>query len=818
MKAQIAKIYVDKTAFYVDEAFSYIIPPAFEGKIFRGIRVLVPFGKANKKVQGIVAEVCDVPQNCGQLKPVFAVLDSEPMLDEEMLGIADYLVKNTFCTYYDAVKTMLPLGVNVEIVKTYSLKKQLTDEELNSLSEKEKKLAEFLKKAKTERELNDFLDCKSNPDKVSAVKGLIEKGIIEKNDKFSPRVSKKMIKMVKLADNVDLSGFTLTKKQQSIVNMLKETKVAMLKEAAYLCGVTEAVVKNLEKKGILEFFERESSPVYKKASLEEMRLDDIVLSKEQQEVFEGVSKLIDEDMPNGALLHGVTGSGKTQVYIKLIEKVLQEGKNALLLVPEIALTPQMLQKFNSLFGGIIGVIHSSLTVAERMKEYDRIKNGEVRIVIGTRSAVFAPLPKIGLIIMDEEGEGSYKSDSSPRYHARDIAMLRLKKHNATLLLGSATPSIDSYYNAKKGRYSLFELKERFSKSGLPNVYIIDMTEEQRNKNFSPISNLLGEQLKLNLDRGEQSILLINRRGYNTVASCMECGETIKCPNCDVPMTYHKINGQMMCHYCGHTEDFSSVCPSCKGKYIKLQGVGTQKIEDELACLFPTARILRMDTDSTFSRDSYENNFEAFKNGEYDILLGTQMIAKGLDFPNVTLVGVLNADSGLNSPDFKASERIFSLITQVVGRSGRSEKSGRAYIQTRNPNDSVINYSANQDYAAFYEDEIFTRKAMNYPPFCDICLLGFNGPDREATKRAAYRAAEILKESSSETKNVAFRVLGVSEASIFKVSNKYRYRIIIKCRFNGGMKEIIKTTIKLCGRDPLFRGINIYADINGDING
>lgn len=815
----IAEIYADKTVYHIDKAFDYLVPPHLIETIQRGCRVIIPFGTANKKVQGLVASVrAESGGETPRLKPIVAQLDETPMVTEEMFSIIEFLVRNTFCTYYDAVKAILPTGISVDIIQSYELVKGIADFDASLFSKEEQNLITFLKTAKTEKEMASFLECKGNPNKKTVVKSLLDKGIIQKTDILKTKVPQKKIRMVKIADGFEPENTKLSPKQKEVISLLTEVRTAMLKELCYLCGVTEAVVRNLAKKHIVEFFNHTEEKQYLPIALEKVTLDDIQLSSQQQQAYEGILSLIHEDKPNAVLLYGITGSGKTQVYIKLIEQVLNEGKTAVMLVPEISLTPQMVQKFKSLFGNIVAVIHSNLSLAERLDEFRRIQSKQAHIVIGTRSAVFAPLENIGVIILDEEGEGSYKSEASPRYHAREVAKFRCVNHKATLVLGSATPSIESYYYAEIGRYHRFILDTRYQNATLPQVYLVDMLQEQREGNFSPISDILGEQLSLNLQQGEQSILLINRRGYHSFATCMECGEVITCPSCDVAMTYHKINGCLMCHYCGHTQRFVSTCPSCKGAYIKLTGSGTQRLEDELQLLLPKARILRMDTDTTYSRDSYEKNFAAFGRGEYDIMVGTQMIAKGLDFPNVTLVGVFNADSGLFSADFKSSERIFSLITQVIGRSGRSQKSGRAYIQTMNVENSVINLAAEQNYNDFYAEEIQMRKEHMSPPFCDICMIGFSGTNEQGVLMAARRAMEILYEQSKQEEDIAIKVLGVSPANIYKISNKYRYRILIKCKCNQRFKSFLSRVLKLCPKDKLFRGITIYADINGDISG
>lgn len=815
MATLIAKVYVDKTVYHIDKAFDYLVPPRLADTLSKGCRVIVPFGSSNKKQQGLVAELTTVDEANSKLKPIWEQLDTVSIMTDEMLSMANFLVRNTFCTYYEAVRTVLPIGTNVAVLQSYSLTKQLDEIELECYSEKERQLLQFLQTKRSKKELVAFLECKGNPAKLPLISVLIKQGVILETDSIKQNVTKKTIRMVRLAEGVIPSELKLSPKQKEVATKLFELQTAVVKQLCYFCGITEAVIKNLVAKRLIEYFDKEVEVQYEPATDATPELSRIELSASQAVAFSGILELINDIEPHVALLFGITGSGKTQVYIKLIEQVLQAKKTAIMLVPEIALTPQMVGKFKSLFGSAVAVIHSALSAGERLYEFNRIKNNVVSIVIGTRSAVFSPLQNIGIIIMDEEGESSYKSDKSPRYHAREVAKQRCVTHNCVLLLGSATPSVDSFYRAEIGIYKLFSIEDRFQNATLPNVYIVDMQEELARRNFSPLSEVLQQQIKMNIQQNEQSILLINRRGYNTYATCMQCGEVIMCKSCDIAMTYHKANGYLMCHYCGHTEKWTSICPICKGEFIKLTGMGTQKLEDELTTLFPEARILRMDTDTTYSRHSYEKNFEDFRIGKYDIMLGTQMIAKGLDFPNVTLVGVMNADSGLYSTDFRSSERVFSLITQVVGRSGRSEKSGRAYIQTQNVQNDVINFAASQDYKAFYHDEIKTRRLLTYPPFCDICVLGLNGADEQKTAAAANQAMSILKELSCV--EITLKVLGVTPAVVPKVNNKYRYRIIMKCKFNNKFKQFLSDVLKKCAKDKLFVNISIFADINGDIN-
>lgn len=820
-RSLLAKVYVDKATFQFDKAFDYLVSEQFASTLKRGCRVLVPFGNGNRKRQGMVVSIEEAESVGRKLKPIAAQIDLEPIFEEEMFVIADFMVKNTFCTFYDAVKTILPNAFGMQIGAHYQLSKKMTEEELAAFSYEERNLIQFLQTAKTQKELDDYLHYTIGSAKEGAVKHLLEEKIVVQVDEISQKVSDKTVKVAKLADDFEIrqEGYKLTPKQSEVIDFLSAVGTADKKEIMYFCAVGEGVIKTLEKRGILTFFERKVYRIPEKSKGNTHSVEELVLSKEQQEVYEGILSLTKEEKAQVALLYGVTGSGKTSVFLKLIAQTVRSGKQAMMLVPEISLTPQMVEQFKSLFGDQVAVMHSSLSLGERMDEYLRVQQGKANIVVGTRSAVFAPFHQLGLIIMDEEGEASYKSDATPRYHAREIAKLRCLQHHAVLLLASATPSIESYYRAKQGIYQLFTLHKRYADAVLPEVYLVDMKEEEKKGNFSQISTMLRQEVEKNLERGEQTILFLNRRGYQTVACCLECGEVIKCPRCDVPLTYHKDNGYLMCHYCGFAKKFLQECDHCHSHHVKLSGMGTQKAEDELANLFPNARILRMDTDTTYSRYAYSEKFDAFRRKEYDILIGTQMIAKGLDFPEVTLVGVLNADAGLYSSDYRGVERVFSLITQVVGRSGRAKKMGRAYIQTMQPENAVISFAAEQNYEGFFEDEIMTRKVLLYPPFCDICLVGFSGIQEKAVETAAGIFLQILEQKARELNGkVPLKVLGPIKPPLYRVNGKYRQKILIKCKGNAPFKRYLKGCLEEIHQKKGFSHITVTVDMNGDLNG
>jgi len=802
MSGLVAGVCVESAVYAIDKPYSYLVPEGMEAK--RGCRVLVPFGASDRRVQGLIVEVREEEAPLPGMKAVAVLLDREPVLSEEQFSLVEFLRTRTFCTCYEAVRTVLPLGMNVSAWAVYRFTGG--EEQLAGLSSEERRIAEYLTAGRTEKELAAFLGEKRLPGKNRQVKSLLEAGLLERTERLRPRVSEKTLRLVRLRPG-ELPS--LTPKQRAAAEFLRSRGSAQIKEVCYFCGVAEGVVRALVRKGAAELFD---CPLEDAAEAPDRAVPEaLTLSPEQEAVCGGLWEMAKKGEAAAALLYGVTGSGKTQIYLKLIQRVVESGRTALMLVPEISLTPQLLEKFQRFFGGAAAVIHSGLTPAERLSSYRRIREGRVKIVIGTRSAVFSPLQNIGVIILDEEGEGSYKSDSAPRYHARDVAKFRCAGHRCLLLLGSATPSVDSYYQAQRGRYRLFTLERRFAQASLPHVYLVDMREEWRRDPSAAVSGLLGEQLVLNWKAGEQSILLLNRRGYHTTATCMQCGQELQCPNCDVAMTYHRDNGRLMCHTCGHTEVFTPRCPGCGSPYIKLTGAGTQKLEEELSVLLPQARILRMDTDTTYSRYSYERSFEAFRKGSYQVLLGTQMIAKGLDFPNVTLVGVVGADGGLYSGDYRASERIFSLITQVVGRSGRSEKAGRAYIQTFNPDNPVLNFAARQDYPAFYADEIVSRRALLYPPFCGMVTVGLMSAREASVVGAAERALALLREEAAASEGVAIKVLGAAPAPVYRAGGKYRYRIVMKCRMNGRLREMLARFLRRCGGDKAFSGVTVYAD-------
>ena len=626
------------------------------------------------------------------------------------------------------------------------------------------------------------------------------------------KLKAKSERMARLTAQYDAVTVKLTPKQQSVIDLLLDVGAAGANEICEYCSVGMTVLKNLEKYGVLEFYRKEVYRTPYQPDDAEGIKEPIALSNQQQRAYETLATKMAEG--GNALLYGVTGSGKTQVYLKLIDKALDDGKDVIVMVPEIALTPQALSIFHRRYGNRIAVLHSGLSLGERNDEYKRADRGEVKIVIGTRSAVFAPLHNLGLIIMDEEQEHTYKSERTPRYHAGDVAKFRAKYHHALFLMTSATPSLTSYSNALKGSYTLCELDERYGDAVLPEVVVVDMKAELKQGNRSPVSAKLKQLLTECLDNGKQAILLINRRGYNTFIACNECGHIVTCPNCSISLTYHSYQNRLVCHYCGYSKQLDNLCPDCGSHSVRYSGYGTQRIEDELSRLFPSARVLRMDADTTTAKFAHQRLLDAFAAGDYDILVGTQMVAKGLDFENVTLVGVVNADNSLYDESYLASEKSFDLITQVIGRAGRRGERGIAVVQTINPYNDIIEYAAEQDYKAFYHNEIAMRKMMIYPPYCDIFSVSFTSDNENSAALCAKAFFEkMVALNSAEYQDIRLFALGPTPAKIAKLNNRYRYRLALKIKNNRRSRQMMTELLKYIYSLKDYKDVSVSVDIN-----
>lgn len=813
----LAHIAVSGVPYIADRLYTYLIPAGLCGAVRAGVRVTVPFGRGNRKTEGIVLETL-----CGAVEPAFkpiaAVLDEQPLLNAISLRLIKWMKARYFCTCYDALKAILPAGVWFR----YRRKIRLSpgqDAALCAASYPEDSMeAAVLRAVSSRGSVNEDSLKKLGEDSGRAVRALAAAGIVEIESMPVQSVRDKSVRMVRLAVRAEDALASVEKRRKAapvrfaVVELLCAEGELNSADLCYYTGATRATLRGLEKDGLIAFSQSEVLRVRTYASKEEAV--PIVLNEEQQSAFAGLDALAAEGKAAAALLHGVTASGKTQVYIRLIQQALARGKTALVLVPEIALTPQMMAKFTACFGESVAMLHSGLRLTERYDQWKRIRRGEARVVLGTRSAVFAPLDHLGLIIMDEEQEGTYQSENPPRYHTRDIAQFLCAQHDALLVLGSATPTVETSYYARSGRYHMFRLRKRYNDQSLPKVLIADLREDLRAGNDSLIGAALHRELAENIARGEQSILFLNRRGNARMVLCGACGAVPECPRCSAPLTYHSANERLMCHYCGYSEPMRERCPECGG-LMKHIGAGTQKVEDELHALFPGTEVLRMDTDTVGATHSHEQLLDRFSRENVPILLGTQMVAKGLDFENVTLVGVLTADLSLYVDHYRAAERTFSLLSQVVGRAGRGSKQGRAVIQTYTPENDVIRAAAAQDYEAFYESELRLRRLRRYPPFADLFTLTVSGIDEGQVQRAcaALHAGLCAAVQREELRGLEIEVLGPAGAPVVKVNNRFRYRVFLVGKNCPALRHLVSEFLFAFHRHRENRGLDIFADCN-----
>ncbi len=813
MEQFLAMVAVENVAYHFDIFYSYTFSETLKAQILPGMRVLVPFGRGKSaKRQGVVFSVLPCEDVSGY-KEIISALDEKPVITAEMLEIASFLKERTFCTCFEGVKAQLPSGLTYKTAVNYFAVKS---EKLSSLTKNEKDLYELMLTFDgfcDKKVLYDSLGFDSSCD---AMEKLVNKKLVIKDYDALTRMGNATHKKVILLMNEEeiKENFPkLTPKQKSVIKVLSDIGKAELNEICYFTGVTASVISNLCKKGIAEIIEEEYYRMPQTFDISNQNNAKICLTDKQHKAF---TNLVEKYRNGGgvSLLYGITGSGKTSVFLKLIDEVIADEKQVIVMVPEIALTPQMMSIFKGRYGNNVAIFHSGLSAGERRDEYKRVCDKAAQIVVGTRSAVFAPFDNVGLIVMDEEQEHTYKSESTPRYHARDVAKFRVSRSNGLLVLASATPSLSSFSNAKAGRYSLEILDERYGDAVLPDVTVVDMKQERKNGNKYNISSALLEMLEKNLIEKKQSILLINRRGFNTFAACDDCGGVINCPSCSISLTYHSANNRLMCHYCGYSTPFTKTCPDCGKDSVRYAGYGTQRIEKELEELLPDARVIRLDTDSTSTKHSFEKALSAFGNGEYDIMLGTQMVAKGLNFENVTLVGVINADQQLNNDDFRSGERTFDLLTQVVGRSGRGKFKGNAVIQTLAPENNVIRLSERQDFDGFYNLEIIIRRAMIYPPFCDICAVSFISENEAKALNISKSFLSKIKYLTAEKyTNEKLIVLGPMPPRISKINNKYRYRLIIKCKNTKSFRNMISEMLIDFGKDKKYNDVTVSVDIN-----
>ena len=770
-----------------DKLYDYIIPDKFSEHIHIGMRVLVPFGRKDSLRTGYVLNIHSEGNSSAKYKEIYDVVDKEPLLTAEMVKLAIWMRTRYFCTYGDAIRVMVPAGINLKSQKIISLNKKSNKQSLwdylekNNIiitTEQEKVLNRIIKKP--EGIVTEKLDC--DEDCISLIRELIDNNLLEETEHFGQRINEKTVKAVKpIISKEEFDCIVSEGKLRSIypiriMDVLYDEGYSTLQDLLLIQGVTHATVRNLAKKGWIEYFELE---------VERDPFEDIVtektephiLTQEQQDIVDHVVPMLQEKKLNEVLIHGITGSGKTEVYLELIEAAIKLNRPSIILVPEISLTPQMISRFIGRFGNRIAVQHSRLSQGERYDQWRKIRAGEVDVVIGARSAVFAPFTNIGFIVIDEEHESSYKSESTPKYDARQIARARCNINGAVLVLGSATPSIESYYRAVNGKIKLFNLKSRPNELPLPKVEIIDLREELKAGNHSVLSRKLEDELVKNKNNGEQSIIFLNRRGYASFLLCRDCGFVIKCPNCSISLTVHTHDRQIICHYCGYSNPIPYECPSCSSLNIKPFGTGTQKVEKELESHTEGFKTIRMDLDTTSGKKGHQKILDAFRNKEADILIGTQMVAKGHDFPDVTLVGILAADSYLFNSDYRAGERTFQLVTQASGRAGRGEIPGRVILQAYNIDDYAIQAGVKQDYEEFYNKEIVMRHKLISPPFCHIGLIVVSGENPNDAKESIDRVREnILAHYNRES---GFQCSDTMPSPVFLIRNRYRWRIIIK---------------------------------------
>ncbi|YCI78540.1 primosomal protein N' [Bacillus sp. R1-10] len=799
----IASVIVDVPAKQTDREFDYRIPEKWNQVIKPGMRVIVPFGP--RMVQGFVTGL-KAKSDFAKLRFIKEPMDLEPILNDELLQLGDWLTKEAMCFKISALQAMLPAAMKAKyekVIKVVEDKKDQLPPSIQNLFGK-----------------NDSLSWKDviEGEDASLVQKEMQSGNLELEYNVKNRLNKKTVRVIKsLLSPMELKEMASAisshaKKQQELLQYFIEHQEPIpLKELLELMNTSSGTVKSLVSKGALAEMDQEiyrdpyENRVFEKSI-------PFTLTAEQTAALKPIQEKIHHDEHDVFLLYGVTGSGKTEVYLQAIASVIEKGKEAIMLVPEISLTPQTVKRFKERFGEQVAVMHSGLSVGEKYDEWRKIHRKEVKVVVGARSAVFAPFENLGLVIIDEEHESSYKQEETPRYHARDVAIERSKSYGCPVILGSATPTLESFARAKKNVYKLLTLSQRMNKNALPAVDIVDMREELRTGNRSMFSELLFTKLKDRLEKGEQTVLMLNKRGHSSFVMCRSCGLVINCPNCDISLTYHRFNDIMKCHYCGFEEGMPSVCPECDSEHIRFFGTGTQKVEEELAKILPEARVIRMDVDTTSKKGSHERLLNAFGEGKADILLGTQMIAKGLDFPNITLVGVLSADTMLHLPDFRSSEKTFQLLTQVSGRAGRHQLPGEVVIQTYTPEHYSIELSALQDYDAFYEREMYLRRQSHYPPYYYVVLITVSHEDLMKTVSVTEKITNYL----GSRLNRDSVVLGPVASPISRINNRYRYQCLIKYKREPDLNQHLRTLLEHYQKETAQNHLQISIDLNPQI--
>lgn len=802
---QIAKIAVEAATYAIDKPYSYLVPSDMELSV--GCRVLAPFGRGNRTSEGVVLSL-EQEMISAPLKALRLNLDGEPVITRREIKLALWMRQRYFCTFYDAIRTILPAAVWYRYREQWQLTGKLTD---MVLPPREAAIYQLLSDGPQELEAIQKSCGEQAP---VLLRSLEKRGLVSHQTISRRSVQDKTVQLAKLqllpdeAQRWAQNHQKTAPRMHDAVQFLLQQGESAVHELCYFTGVSRQTVTALEKRGIIALRTQEAYRIAERIC--PVKPESITLNGEQQQAYEDILHRVDNGSGGVTLLQGVTGSGKTLVYIQLVQELLGRGKSVMILVPEIALTPQMMARFTAYFGDRVALLHSGLRMTERYDQWKRIRKGEATVVLGTRSAVFAPLQNLGLIIMDEEQESSYESERSPCYHARDIAKYRCVTEGCHLLLGSATPTVESAWHARQGDYHLALLRQRYNKRRLPRVIIADMRRELRQGNLTAVSQPLYEELKANLERGEQSILFLNRRGSSRQLLCPNCSFVPQCPRCSVYLTYHSANGRLMCHYCGYSQPAPSQCPEC-GTALRHIGFGTQRVEEELRALFPDTPLLRMDADTVGA--GHEAILREFDEKKIPILIGTQMVAKGLDFENVTLVGVLAADLSLYVDHYRASERTFSLLTQVVGRAGRGSKEGRAVIQTYTPDNDVIQAAAAQDYERFYRGEVRLRQLRRDPPFADQLMVTVSGPEESAVRRGIHEIADSLLAAAKQPPYDGMMVLGPAPAPVVRVNNRFRYRVTVIGRNDKMLRGLLASFMKEFSKRGENRNMQIYTDCN-----
>lgn len=794
-----------------DREYHYIVPHSMIGRLKAGMRVIVPFGKTDRPREAYVLKLVDETP-IKELKEIKKVMDESPVLNERMLKLAAWMRTNYMCTYSDAIRCMIPPGAGIRAARIVRLVKNS-----GAAKPEEEKIVNILEENNNECEYEELKHLSGVKHFARCIKALQNAGIVCINEEYTARVNAKKVRMAYLSlpyDEVleDIENNRINKIQHiRILEMLIEHGQLPAADIARFARVSPSVLDTLKKYGYIDFKEVEvkRDPVKHMAIQKTMPLN---LTAGQKAAFANVRGQLEKGEFGEILIHGVTGSGKTEIYMQLIDYATGMGKRAIVLVPEISLTPQMVERFKGRFGEDVAVLHSRLSLGERYDQWRLIKDGDIKIVVGARSAVFAPVENLGIIIIDEEHENSYKSEIKPKYHAAEIARKRCEEENAVLVYGSATPSVETYFRARCKHIGFARLATRVNSAVLPRISIVDMRKELEEGNRSIFSRLLLHEIQTNILNGQQTMLFLNRRGHSSFVLCRNCGHVVRCVNCNVSMTYHSRDSRLICHYCGYTSPPPRLCPACKSTYIRHFGTGTQKAEEEIKKIFPDCSVIRMDLDTTGFKNSHEEILHAFRDNNINIMIGTQMIAKGHDFPNVTLVGILAADSLLNTGDYRAGERTFQLVTQVAGRAGRGELPGRAVIQSYNTEDFSILAACNHDYESFYEQEIKIREKLGYPPFTNIAALILSGIDDRQTFKKSEMMRDFLKEYVLQN-GVEAQIIGLARAPISKIKNKYRWRIIIKCKDKDRLVEMLTQASDEFRSNKGKNDVELSVDIN-----